>query len=169
MASSWKILLGLAREDPLVPPPYFTSRYLIFLYLWAFAITSSRAWKIHYGLDHQVSPREDLTKYGAAAVSKGKITQKQLDQIRRIDSAHANAVEHFPVIASAVALAHIAKLQPEVINSALLTYTVARVAYFISYAYTTSHRLSYLRAVAWWTSGITCLRLFYKAGQALNA
>ena len=48
------------------------------------------------GIDHNVSPREDLNKYGEKAVQSGKITAAQLRMLRRMESAHANAVEHFP-------------------------------------------------------------------------
>lgn len=51
------------------------------------------------------SPRADLDKYGPAAVSKGKITQAQLDELHRQEAAHQNAMVHYPVfLASAVSL-----------------------------------------------------------------
>lgn len=82
---------------------------MIFHFLWAYAGISSRyvthcfvqnyteedkltcvllqssGIKNYYGIDHQVSPREDLVKYGAKAVADGKITQAQLNQMKRVE------------------------------------------------------------------------------------
>lgn len=47
------------------------------------------------GLDHNASPREDLSKYGDAAVSAGKLSRRRLAQIQRMEGAHQNSVEGF--------------------------------------------------------------------------
>jgi hypothetical protein len=40
------------------------------------------------------SPRQDLDKYGEAAVRDGKITRTQLQMLQRNEAAYANAVEN---------------------------------------------------------------------------
>lgn len=56
---------------------------------------ASRTWKQIYGFDHNGNPRQDLNKYGAEAVKAGKLTQAQLEQIQRVESASANSTEGF--------------------------------------------------------------------------
>jgi len=57
---------------------------------------STRISKMYYGLDHNATPREDLSKYGEAAVKAGKISQRTLEKLKRQEAAHANAVEGYP-------------------------------------------------------------------------
>lgn len=40
-----------------------------------------------------MAPREDLTKYGPQAVKDGKITQKRLDQLKRMEAAGTNSID----------------------------------------------------------------------------
>lgn len=53
------------------------------------------------GIDHNASPREDLTKYGETAVQAGKIDRTTLNRLKRQEAAHANAVEGFPFFVGA--------------------------------------------------------------------
>lgn len=62
-------------------------------WVYAHAVLASRHFKQWYGIDHQGSPRQDLNKYGAEAVKAGKLTQRQLDQIYRVEAASANSSE----------------------------------------------------------------------------
>jgi uncharacterized MAPEG superfamily protein len=62
---------------------------------------STRGSKMRLGLDHNVLPREDLSKYGEAAVKAGKISQKTLNKLKRKEAAHANAVEGYPLFVAA--------------------------------------------------------------------
>lgn len=57
-------LLGLQGPNA----PSYTATYLIFHFLFAYAGISTRPWKMHYKIDHNVSPREDLTKYGPKGI-----------------------------------------------------------------------------------------------------
>jgi uncharacterized MAPEG superfamily protein len=149
-------------------PPSYTGGFLIFHFLWAYGITSSRTLKQFYGIDHNVSPREDLTKHGQAAVSSGKITQKQLEMLKRNESAHANSHENFSVFAAAMLWAHVAGLGYADINASGLVYTVARLAYVAVYVLVDKPALSQLRGLCWWTGNIVCMRLFWKGMQAIN-
>lgn len=62
---------------------------------------STRGKKFFAGLDHNVAPREDLSKYGEAAVQAGKISRSALNKLKRQEAAHANAVEGFPFFVAA--------------------------------------------------------------------
>ncbi|KAK4628971.1 hypothetical protein CLAFUW4_07873 [Fulvia fulva] len=150
-------------------PPSYGAHYMIFHFIWAYVVLSSRAWKIHYKLDHNVSPRDDLIKYGPIAVQKGKITQPLLDQIRRVENCHANSVEHYTVFVAAIIFAHVAGVDNAAINRVGLSYTVARVLYSASYIFNGNERLALARGVFWWASNIICIRAFWLAGKVMNA
>lgn len=70
-------------------------------WFFAYILTSPRGAKIRLGLDHNVSPREDLTTYGEAAVQSGKITRRALDKLKRQTSAHANVQEGYTLFVAA--------------------------------------------------------------------
>ncbi|KAK5119557.1 hypothetical protein LTR85_007385 [Meristemomyces frigidus] len=145
--SSLLTTLGLQGTGPLTPPLSHTSGYIIFHFLFAYAALASRLPKQYYGIDHNVSPREDIVKYGPKAVASGKVTQKQLNMLKRIESAHANSVEHFPMFVGAMIWAHVAGLPTTEINASALAYTVARVAYAAAYILVETVKLSQLRAI----------------------
>ena len=87
-------LLGVeaaAGQQPANYAPFFT----LANWLYAYCTLSPRFAKMAVGLDHNVSPREDISKYGDAAVQAGKLSQRRLEQIRRMQSAHENSVEGF--------------------------------------------------------------------------
>jgi uncharacterized MAPEG superfamily protein len=163
--SSITTALGLRGANP----PSYGGAYLIFHFLWAYGITSSRTVKQIWGIDHNVSPREDVTKYGAAAVASGKITQQQLDMLKRIEGAHANSYEQYGFFASALIWAHVAGLPMADVNASALAYTVIRMAYVGVYTFVDTPKLSQLRGMCWWTGNLVCLRLFWKGMQAINA
>lgn len=50
---------------------------------------------MYYRIDDNVAPREALAIRGERMVKEGKITKSALDQIKRLEGAHANSVEHF--------------------------------------------------------------------------
>ena len=140
----------------------------MFHFVWAYGLTSSRTMKQIWGIDHNVSPREDVRKYGNAAVASGKITQKQLDMLKRIEGAHANSYEQYGFFASALIWGHVAGLDMAEVNTSALIYTLARFAYVIVYTLVDTPLLSQLRGLCWWTGNIVCLRLFWKGMQAIN-
>ncbi|KAK3719320.1 hypothetical protein LTR37_004539 [Vermiconidia calcicola] len=166
--SSLATSLGLRASGPATPIPSNAGYYLIFHFIFAYAVTSSRIPKQYYGIDHNVSPRQDLSKYGDAAVSKGKITQHQLEQLKRLEAAHANSVEHYPVFAAAMLWAHITGLDAAEINYGALSYTIARFAYAALYVFVDTPRLSQLRGLCWWASNIICLRIFWHGTKTIN-
>jgi uncharacterized MAPEG superfamily protein len=143
--------------------------YLMFNFIYAHGFLSSRTIKQKWKMDHNVSPREDVAKYGEKAVQSGKITQAQLNLLKRHEAAHANRMEHWPVLAAATILSIIAKVPNETVNTASLIYTVSSVAYGLAYIFTTDVKYSYIRSTFWWICNLNVLYLFYISGQALNS
>ncbi|KAF9884244.1 hypothetical protein FE257_001976 [Aspergillus nanangensis] len=141
---------------------------LIFHFVFAYGILSSRTLKQYYGIDHNVSPREDLNKYGDAAVRDGKLTQSQLNMLRRTEAAHANSVENYTLLVAGITMASVAGVSPQTINAAGLTYTVARVGYAAVYILVDRPALSQLRGITWWVGNLTCLYLLWEAGRLLS-
>lgn len=165
--SSFGNLLGLrtASETPNLAP-YHT----LFHFVFAYVILSTRGTKLYLKIDHNVNPRQDAVKYGERAVKEGKITQRQLDFLHRNEGAHQNAMDSFPVFTSAMIFATIAGVSNERINFACTIYTAARIAFAVLYLTVEKSRgLSLVRSLAWWTGNIACMRLFWAAGQAINA
>ncbi|KAK4172243.1 hypothetical protein QBC36DRAFT_338308 [Triangularia setosa] len=161
--------LGLRGTSPMTPIPNLSPLYLTFHFIFAYGVLSSRTLKQYYGLDHNESPRYDLAKYGDAAVKSGKITQKQLDMLKRNESAHANAVENYAFFASALAFATVAGVDRRVINRAGMVYTVARVVYGAVYILIEDKLWSQVRGVTWWVGNGSCLFLLWKASGKLWA
>lgn len=160
--------LGLRQPPSGSAPPSIAGAAIIWQFLFAYGILSSRTLKQYYGIDHNVSPREDLAKYGNAAVTSGKITQKQLNQLKRLESAHANSVEHFPLFVGALIWAHLARLSVVDINRSAVAYVLLRIAYATIYTLVDRPVLSQLRGLTWWASNLVCLRLFWLGGVSIN-
>lgn len=76
-------------------PANYAPMFTLANWLYAYCTLSPRFAKMAVGLDHNLSPREDLSKYGDAAVQAGKLSRRRLEQIRRMQSAHENSVEGF--------------------------------------------------------------------------
>ena len=167
MSSLLKTLGVSAASTSQAPPlaPY----YLMFNIFFTYSILTSRPLKNMYGIDNNVSPREDVAMKGEAAVREGKMTRAQLNKIKRTESAHANSVENLPLLMSSLIFATIGGVPNEQVNSTALIYSCARVAYAISYVYTEELALSFLRSVLWWIGTGNCLYLLWQAGQAMNA
>lgn len=142
--------------------------YLCFQFIFAYGLLSSRTLKQIWGLDHNVSPRYDLAKYGEEAVQAGRIQRWQLEMLQRNESAHANAVENFALFATAMGFATFAGVDRAVVNRAGLVYSVARVAYGLVYILVDHPRWSQLRGITWWIGNGTCLYLLYRASGRLN-
>ncbi|KAK4862657.1 hypothetical protein LT330_002790 [Penicillium expansum] len=161
------LLTTLGLRASVTPNPNYGPAFLTFNFILAYGLLSSRTLKQWYGLDHQVSPREDLTKYGEAAVREGKITRRQLDMLKRNESAHANAVENFPLLVAGVLFASLAGVPAQRVNAAALSYTIARVVYGAVYIYVDHPTWSQVRGLVWWWGNSSCFFLLWKAGELL--
>lgn len=88
--STSQIGIGLSNANLTSP-----ATFIAWNWFHAYCVLSSRSFKQYYGIDNNASPRQDLRKYGDAAVREGKLTQAQLDQIHRVEAANANSTEGF--------------------------------------------------------------------------
>ncbi|KIV78884.1 hypothetical protein PV11_06489 [Exophiala sideris] len=166
--SSLAAVLGL-NSNTLTPTPNYAPYHAIFNFLSAYVFFSSRFLKNSYGIDHNVNPREDVARFGERAVQEGKITQKQLNLLKRNEALHANAVDHFPMFIGSALFATVAKVPNETVNRACLVYTIARLVYAAAYLTIDKVALSYIRSLAWWAGNFTCMYLLWQSGKALNS
>jgi uncharacterized MAPEG superfamily protein len=162
-------LLGLSATSPDVHPPSHAATYLIFHFIFSHVVVSTRFVKRLYGLDHNAAPRQDLEKYGEAAVSSGKISQHFLDQMKRMEAAHLNSMEQFPLFAVSMIWAEVTGLDPETMNMLGLWYTGLRVLYVLAYVLVESEGLARIRGFSWWASNYVCFRVLWLGGKLANA
>ncbi|KAI5199906.1 hypothetical protein E4T39_05937 [Aureobasidium subglaciale] len=168
--SSFLTNLGLTANNSLAPLPNYGPQFLLANFLLSYVLTTTRFQKSSYGCDNNINPRYDLESPRAEQlVSKGKLTQAQLEQLRRIQSAHSNSMEHYTVFTAAVLCSLIAKLDSGMLNRYATIYTLVRAAYFYVYRQNTTKQAAYGRSLLWWAGNIVCIRLFWFAGKALNA
>ncbi|KAI0404708.1 hypothetical protein F4802DRAFT_566018 [Xylaria palmicola] len=161
--------LGLRTATDGISAPNWAPGFLSWQFIFAYGLLSSRTLKQWYGLDHNSSPREDLAKYGDAAVRSGKVTQKQLAMLRRNESAHANSVENYALFVAAMGFATFAGVENHLVNRAGLLYVVVRFAYAAAYILIDHDVWSQIRGITWWTGNLSCLWLLYRAGLKLNS
>ncbi|KAI0905144.1 hypothetical protein F4824DRAFT_456144 [Ustulina deusta] len=161
--------LGLRTAGAGLSASNWAPALLSWQFLFAYGLLSSRTLKQCYGIDHNSSPREDLTKHGDAAVRSGKISRKQLEMLRRNESAHANSVENYTLFVAAMGFATFAGVEPHLINRAGLLYVTARLAYGAVYILIDHDLWSQIRGITWWTGNLSCLWLLYRAGAKLNS
>ncbi|KAJ5697330.1 hypothetical protein N7488_011014 [Penicillium malachiteum] len=154
--------LGLTESSD-SPVTNYTPLFLGVQYFYAYGLLSSRPLKQWYGIDHNVSPREDLAKFGEAAIREGKITRRQLEMLKRNESAHANSVEGFSLFVAGLGTASIAGVSPRIINAAGLSYTFARLAYGAIYILVDNPKWSQLRGLTWWWGNFSCFYLLWEA------
>lgn len=102
-------------------------------------------------------------------MKEGKLSQKQLDRINRLQSAHNNGLENLPLFSLAICFALIAKVPGSFVNKFGLTYTVARVAYVLNYYYVETEGASQVRTVLWWVGNISCATTIWKAAKAYGS
>ncbi|CAI7573080.1 unnamed protein product [Penicillium manginii] len=164
--SSFITALGL-RATPGQAVPNHATSFLLANWVLAYVLMSTRGTKFRLGLDHNVAPREDVSKYGEAAVQAGKISRSALNKLKRQEAAHANAVEGFPLFVAAILAALFAGVPTETINTIGVWYTASRLTYSWLYSHIESPGLSYLRSVAWWSGNISCITGLVLAGKKL--
>lgn len=161
--------LGLRALPGSLHTPNKAPLYLTLNFIISYLVLAPRHLKQIHGIDHNVSPREDLAKHGAAAVASGKITAKQLAMMKRNEAAQANSVENYTLFVGAIGIASLAGVESHLVNRAGLLYTLARAVYGAVYVFVDSPALSLGRSVAWWVGNGSCLWLLWKAGKKLGA
>lgn len=108
--------LGLRATGDVSSITNYTPAFLAFHFIFACGILSSRTLRQYYGIDHMASPRCDLKDFGEDAVRTWKITQRQLEMLKRHESACANAVENYTLLVGALCLATISGVNGKTIN-----------------------------------------------------
>ena len=88
--------------------------------------------------------------------------------MKRQQAAHENSIENFPFFAIAMAFASLAGVDNGTVNRYGLVFTAIRIAYFLAYVNITTKNASYTRSVLWWAGNVTCFRLVWFAGKALQ-
>ncbi|KAF4625543.1 hypothetical protein G7Y89_g12627 [Cudoniella acicularis] len=147
----------------ILTPPNLAAPLLLTNFVLAYLVLASRTIKQIYGIDNNVSPREDIAKYGPEAVKSGKITQAQLDRIKRADGAHYNSIENFTVLVASSLIAVHAGVPAQTVNGLMAAYTLSRVGYAIAYITISSKKLSLIRSTFFWVGNISCISLFVAA------
>ncbi|PFH48681.1 hypothetical protein AMATHDRAFT_149366 [Amanita thiersii Skay4041] len=115
-----------------IPIVWFSAFYphtLAFL-----SINNAIGWK-------NVQPRSNL---GRLQESK-KVTAEQVARINRMEGAHMNGIESFPIWVAAVLAGHVAKLDQGYLNKISLLYIATRLAYNHVYIGHTKEGNSWLR------------------------
>lgn len=146
--------------------PNHASTFLIANFITAYVL-GPRLGKIYFKFDHNLSPREDCSKYGEKMVTEGKLSRRSLDLVRRWEGAHANAMEGFPLFVAGVLLALHAGVEMGRLNGLMAGYTVLRVGYLVSYLAIEKEKLSVVRTAFWWSGNICCLTMLVLAGKQL--
>jgi hypothetical protein len=100
-ASSLLQLIGLSGNTNATGVPNYGPAFILANWAYAYCLLSTRLPKRLVNIDHNTNPREDIARYGVAAVAAGKISRARLDRIKRMQAAHENAVEGFPFFVAA--------------------------------------------------------------------
>ncbi|RJE21592.1 MAPEG family [Aspergillus sclerotialis] len=159
--------LGLRAAAPGDVIPNKAHVYIIANWWLAYLAFGTRVAKRIYGIDHNAAPREDLAKYGEAAVQSGKISRQTLDKLKRMEAAHANSMENFTFFIAGILLAVQAGVPGETINKIGAWYTVSRVVFGLAYIFIESEPLSFVRSVAYWSGNVSCISALVLAGKKL--
>lgn len=161
--------LGLGLSEAGLEPAARPGAIILSQFFLNYLITQPRFQKIAYGIDNNADPRPDLAEKGPKAVKEGKLSQKQLDRINRLQSAHNNGLENLPLFSLAICFALIAKVPGSFVNKFGLTYTLARVAYVLNYYYVETEGASQVRTMLWWIGNISCATAIWKAAKAYGS
>lgn len=160
--------LGLRASTFALPVANYGPYFLLGNFFLSYVLTTTRFSKTFLGVDNNISPRYDLNVHADKYIKDGKMTQKQLDALRRMQSAHENSMEHFPVFAAAVLSAIVGGVDAQTLNFWGLGYTVVRAAYCYVYRCNETRELAGVRSVLWWCGNVACMRLLWLAGKSLN-
>ncbi|APA15262.1 hypothetical protein SS1G_08893 [Sclerotinia sclerotiorum 1980 UF-70] len=155
-------------SSPLSPTINHSVPYILTNWTLSYLILAPRHWKQYYGFDHNESPRYDIEQYGERMVLEGKLTRRQLDRVKRVQSAQSNSIEHFGVFVGCILLAQQAGLPVQIINKFGFYYNLARIGYGFAYTFLETRNLSVLRSAFWWWGNVSCIGILLEAGWALN-
>lgn len=92
-----------------------------------------------------------------------------VDSLWRARGVHLNALEGFPIFASAMILGTYAKLEPAELNTCAAEYLGTRVLYSLLYMTVRGEAASYLRSASYFVNLSIPLWVLWKAGQKVAA
>ncbi|OAX38776.1 hypothetical protein K503DRAFT_134303 [Rhizopogon vinicolor AM-OR11-026] len=96
-----------------------------------------------------------------------RVTDKELAaRAKRMDGAHQNALESFPLWSAAVLAATIAKVDTRTVNSAAIAFFCLRALYTMIYIIQKTNAQGSLRTAVWFAACIVTLRLLFQAAKA---
>ncbi|PVH68752.1 hypothetical protein DL98DRAFT_440494, partial [Cadophora sp. DSE1049] len=150
------------------PIPSFASRFLIFNFIYAYGLLSTRFVKRYYGFDHNACPRQDVERYGEKMVRDGKMSRSALERIRRMENAHANSVEGYTFLVAGVLLALHAGVPTEKLNGLMAVYSLSRIGFGLAYILIENEHLALIRTVFWYAAQISCITMMAMAGNRMR-
>ncbi|KAI9726783.1 MAG: hypothetical protein M1828_000639 [Chrysothrix sp. TS-e1954] len=116
--------------------------------------------------DHKwdnLNPRRPDLKEGLSKT----LTAEQYGEYERAEAAHYNSLENFPVFATAVVLANLARVPVPELNSFVLGFGALRFLHTIVYVKTSNPTYTHLRSAIYLSALGLALRTIWRAGRAL--
>lgn len=107
-----------------------------------------------------IHPRENLTRLEAMRYIPSDLPAR----IRRMEAAHVNGNENFPLWIGAVLAGNYVGLEHSTMNKAAIYYVVGRSLYNYIYINNTTGAQGWLRTAVWWTTWSAPMYLLVKAG-----
>jgi len=110
------------------------------------------------------APRDNVSRLA----NNKSINPAVLAKVRRMEAAHYNGNEAFPLWAAAVIAANFAGVQPDLLNKISVAYVVLRVIYNHVYFNQTTEAGGSLRSGVWFLATSLPIYLLIKAGNILS-
>ncbi|KAI9101787.1 hypothetical protein DFS34DRAFT_611538 [Phlyctochytrium arcticum] len=107
------------------------------------------------------NPRSQLEKI------EQKMSKEAFTKAQRCSAAHSNALEGFPVFASAVILGNMARLPISTLNAYAVGYISIRAIYTALYVSQKSEKTAAARSITWVAGIASCITLMIKAANVL--
>ncbi|EFI27052.1 hypothetical protein CC1G_07630 [Coprinopsis cinerea okayama7 len=92
-----------------------------------------------------VAPRSNTAKY----LASDKVDPALKAKVERLDGAHANGLESFPLWGIAVLFGAYAGIDQSMLNKAAMVYVTSRLAFNYLYAVQTTEFLGRMRSLVW--------------------
>merc|ERR1712039_915074 len=83
--------------------------------------------------------------------------------VKRLIACHQNALETFPIFASAVLICRMRKVKPMAVNKLAVEFLFWRVLFTLFYALGVNDGVAALRTLSWVMASLSNARLYYAA------
>ncbi|PYH45336.1 uncharacterized protein BP01DRAFT_296732, partial [Aspergillus saccharolyticus JOP 1030-1] len=158
--------LGL-RTTPSSPTPNRIAIVILINWFLAHGVLNTRTARQQLRLDSSGVAWYDLLQHGEAAVRSGKMTRRQLERLKRRETAYTNVIEGFPLFLAGALLALFVQVPPEIINSFGIWFSILRVTYAAAYVLIESEGLRFVPSLLWWCGDTACFAALMIAGKRL--